>query len=227
MAKVLVVDAGLPGAMVGRSLMGGTLEVELLDAPARLLERAEEAICDLLVLCGMTAEEQAELVTGLHAHRRWRLVPVLYVSDPAAPGLAIPGTFRPEIDGLARGSCGSEEVERKIAAMAREGVGGTEPVIAGPFELDPVRMLLRVPGGEIELTGREVEIVAMLLGHANRTVTAAEIIERGWGGDADARSLQILRRHISNIRRKLQKTAAGRAVRTVRGTGYRFEVRAS
>ena len=43
--------------------------------------------------------------------------------------------------------------------------------------------------------------------------------------EADARYLQILRRHVSNIRRKLQRTAAARSVRTVRGSGYRFDVK--
>jgi DNA-binding response OmpR family regulator len=88
-----------------------------------------------------------------------------------------------------------------------------------------VRGRLRLAELEIELTERECEILAILLSQPNRTVAASEIIERGWGTDADARYLQILRRHVSNIRRKLQRTAAARSVKTVRGSGYRFDVK--
>lgn len=56
-------------------------------------------------------------------------------------------------------------------------------------------------------------------------MTAQEIIERGWGTEADARYLQILRRHVSNIRRKLHATEAARSVRTIRGSGYRFDIK--
>jgi DNA-binding response OmpR family regulator len=225
-ARVLIIDGELPGVLEGRSLLGPGLEAHLSVSAGHFLGRAEQETYDLLVLCGMPPEAQAGIAAAFHAHRRWRLVPVLYVSSPAAPGLAIPGTFRPEMDGVVRGRRSGLEVERKIRALARAGVADAEPVVAGPFELDPVRLRLRAPGGDIELTEREAEVVSHLLGHANRTVSAADIIERGWGLAVDGRSLQILRRHVSNIRRKLAEKGAGRAVRTVRGTGYRFDVRA-
>lgn len=112
-----------------------------------------------------------------------------------------------------------------MVELAREGIGDAELVIAGPYELDPLRGKLRLAELEVSLTEREAEILAILLGQPNRTVSAAEIIERGWGTEADSRYLQILRRHVSNIRRKLQRTTAARSVRTVRGAGYRFEVK--
>jgi len=227
MPRVLFIDGGLPPALEGRSLLGGGLEAWLTSDAAAALAAADREVYDLLVLSGMPAEVQAEVAAAFHAHRRWRLVPVLYVSDPAAPGLAIPGTFRPEMDGVVRGDRTSPQVERKVRELAREGVAGAEAVAAGPYELDPVRLRLHAPGGDIELTERECDVLSFLLGRANRTVTAAEIIERGWGLEVDERSLQILRRHISNIRRKLAAAGQRRAVRTVRGTGYRFDVPAS
>lgn len=226
MPRVLIIDGGLPDALAGRALLGPGLEAELSGDAGAWLARAGEQVFDLLVLCGMPAEEQAAIAAAFHEFRRWRFVPVLYVSDPAVPGLAIPGTYRPDIDGVTRGERTSDAVLHMIRRLAREGIGTAEAVAAGPYELDPVRHRLLGPGGEIALTEREAEVLALLLAQANRTVPAAEIIERGWGLEVDDRSLQILRRHVSNIRRKLAEKGAGRAVRTVRGTGYRFEVRA-
>jgi DNA-binding response OmpR family regulator len=199
--------------------------VEAVADPAAPLRDAANTTFDLLVLAGLTVDDQQAIVTAFHAHRRWRLVPVLYVADPASTGFAIPGSFRPEIDGIVRGVLHSATVEKKIVELAREGIGNADMVVAGPYELDPVRGKFRLAETEISLTDRESEILGILLSRPNRTVCASEIIERGWGSDVDSRYLQILRRHVSNIRRKLERTPAARSVRTVRGAGYRFDVK--
>ncbi|MGE5594615.1 MAG: winged helix-turn-helix domain-containing protein [Hyphomicrobiales bacterium] len=225
MPTVLAVAPGTPPALQGRHLLGDQLAVEVAASPEAILRDASARVFDLLVLAGMTVEQQQRFATAIQQERRWRLVPILYVMDPTKPGFAVPGCFRPEIDGLARGTLESPEVRRRMKELAREGTSGAELVIAGPFELDPIRGVLRLAELEIPLTERECEILAILLARPNRTVTASEIIERSWGVAADERHLQILRRHVSNIRRKLHSTAGARNVRTVRGSGYRFEVR--
>ncbi|MBK6319029.1 MAG: winged helix-turn-helix domain-containing protein [Dehalococcoidia bacterium] len=225
MPTVLAIVSGAPRALEGRSLMGDQLTVEIAAEAGPWIARAGEDVFDLLVLCGMSVDDQQAIVNGFHANRRWRLVPVLYVANDDSPGLAIPGTFRPEIDGIARGRLETPQVQKRIVELARDGIGSAELVVAGPFELDPLRGKLRLADLEVTLTEREAEILAILLAQPNRTVSSTEIIERGWGTEADARYLQILRRHVSNIRRKLQRTAAARSVRTVRGSGYRFDVK--
>lgn len=225
MPTVLAIAPGLSPSMEGRSLIDGRLTVELCNDPRAPLARAASHVYDLLVLADMGVDEQQRIASRFQQHRRWRLVPILYVQPDASRGISIPAGYRPEVDGLARGGIESAPVQRKIRAMAREGVSDAEMVVAGAFELDPIRCLLRLGASEVALTEREAEILAMLLAQPNRTVRASEIIERGWGMDADDRYLQILRRHVSNIRRKLEQTPAERSVRTVRGAGYRFDVR--
>jgi two-component system OmpR family response regulator len=196
------------------------------DADSALRDQAG-ASYDLLVLSGMSVDQQQELADAVHKVHRWRLVPILYVQSDDSAGLSIPGSYRPEVDSIVRGALASAQVQRRIRAMAREGVGDAELVIAGGYELDPIRSNLHMPDGEVSLTEREAEILAMLLSNSNRTVTADEIIERGWGVDADVRHLQILRRHVSNIRRKLDKTLAEQSLHTVRGSGYRFDTKSA
>ncbi len=225
MPNVLAIDPLTPRSLLGVSLLGDSLTMEIAASPDPYFERAALETYDLLVLAGLSVDEQQEIVSVFHTHRRWRLVPVLYVADPASPGLSIPGTFRPEIDGLVRGALNSPPVQKKMVELAREGVSGADMVVAGPYELDPIRGKLRLAELEISLTDREAEILAILLAHPNCTVSASEIIERGWGTEADPRYLQILRRHVSNIRRKLERTSAARSVCTVRGSGYRFDVK--
>ncbi|MCE7929516.1 MAG: hypothetical protein DYG91_13645 [Chloroflexi bacterium CFX7] len=223
--SVLILAPGVPQAIQGRNLLGERLTVEVTASVDSALAEADARVYDLLVLVGLGVDAQQATAQHFQQRRRWRLVPVLYVIEPGAPGLAVPGSYRPEMDGIVRGALGSAVVERRIRAMAREGIAEAEMVTAGPFELDPVRARLRLRDLEVALTERETEILAILLNHANRTVSAEEIIGRGWGAGADERYLQILRRHVSNIRRKLGDTPASRSVRTVRGAGYRFDTR--
>jgi len=225
--SVLAVAPGTSSALHGRHILGEDLTLEVSGRPEAVLQAASKYAHDLLVLSDMDVDEQHHFATTIQEERRWRLVPVLYVLDGSAPGFAIPGSFRPEIDGIARGALDSGEVQRRIRELAREGTSGAELVVVGRYELDPLRGRFRLGDVEVPLTEREAEIMAILLSRPNKTVTASEIIERSWGVSADARHLQILRRHISNIRRKLDLTSAADDVRTVRGSGYRFDVQAA
>ena len=225
MPNVLAIAPGTPPAIEGRTLLGERLTIALLADPERAVAEAAASVYDLLVLVGMTVDEQQDVVSRLQSHRRWRLVPVLYVLDEQGTGFSIPASYRPEMDGIVRGALDSVAVQRRIRALAREGVAEADLVVAGPFELDPIRGRLRYGEVEITFTDREAEILAILLARPNRTVSANEIIERGWGTDADSRYLQILRRHVSNIRRKLYATEAAQSVCTVRGSGYRFDLK--
>jgi DNA-binding response OmpR family regulator len=225
LATVLAIAPGTPPALEGRQVAGDGLQLEIAGSSAQALRCADDRVYDLLVLANMEVDEQNDIASRFQLNRRWRLVPVLFVLPDGRQGIAVPGGYRPEMDGLVRGSITSAPVLKRIQAMARDGAGAVEVVVAGAVELDPLRLKLRFHSIEIDLTEREAEVLAILLTHPNRTVTASEIIQRGWGVGADTRYLQILRRHVSNIRHKLEGTPAARAVHTVRGSGYRFDIR--
>ena len=224
MPTVLAIVSSTPHALEGRSLLAPTLIVERYASPAMSLLDAPNLLYDLLVLAGYPMDEQQAIAEAFREHRRWRVVPVLYVVDVAANGFVIPGAYRPELDGIVRGNFGDAAVDTRIRSMAREGIAQSSLLVAGPFELDTTRRRLSTGDTEVLLTDRETEIMGILLEKANRTVLASEIIERSWGGQSDERYMQILRRHVSNIRRKIDGVFIYPAdIRTVRGRGYRFE----
>lgn len=223
MPSVLALVPGTPPAVEGRTLSMPGITVAIRGSISALLA-GDAPAADLLVLAGMSVEQQQRAVTAVHEQRRWRLIPVLYVVPASVAGMPVPATFRPEMDGLVKGELGSPQVERKIRELAREGVAGTAPVSAGPLDLDPLRRRLRAGQAVIALTEREADVLAVLMARAGRVVPSTEIIEMGWGTPADARSLQNLRRHVSNIRHKLAGVLNPRALQTVRGAGYRLVV---
>lgn len=217
--SVLALVPGTPPSVEGRTLSIPGLDVEVRRS---LAPGQATPLADLVVLAGMTVDEQQRIASELHTERRWRLVPILYAIPAAVPGMPVPATFRPEIDGLVKGDLHSRQVEHKIRVLARDGVAGNAPVTAGVLELDPVRRKLRAGEAVVALTEREADLLAVLIARAGRTVSSTELIELGWGAPADARGLQNLRRHVSNLRRKLSRHVGPRALQTVRGAGYRL-----
>lgn len=227
MPSVLALVAETPAALEGRSVLGPGFQVTRLADPGQPLDNAESVAYDLLVLEGFSIDRQQQIAEAFQAHRRWRAVPVLYVVSSDTGGLVIPSCYRPELDGIVRGSIAESAVQARIRQLAREGAGIANVVVAGPFELDTYRGRLSCEDAALELTSREAEIMAMLMDRVESTVSAAEIIERSWGTPPDPRHLQILRRHVSNIRRKLESLSAGAELATERGLGYRFTHRSA
>src|SRR3990172_3865837 len=124
--NVLVIAPRTSRSLEGKHLAGERLTIEVCAGAERVLETAEHRVYDLLVLAQMSVDAQQELVAQFQQHRRWRLVPVLYVQDPDSPGLSVPASYRPEMDGLVRGEIESPGVQRRIVALARDGVAAAE-----------------------------------------------------------------------------------------------------
>jgi DNA-binding response OmpR family regulator len=92
----------------------------------------------------------------------------------------------------------------------------------GPVLLDLDRFVVAVNGRPVEATPSELEILHYLCRHPDRVVTAQELVQSLRGYAIDPRQApEILRPHISNLRRKLLAAATeADVVRTVRGVGY-------
>jgi two-component system response regulator MprA len=68
---------------------------------------------------------------------------------------------------------------------------------------------------QLELSGREADLLALLLRNARRVVTREQALAVVWQGDAHA---NVVDRYVSNLRRKLGDPPL---IQTVRGSGYR------
>lgn len=78
-------------------------------------------------------------------------------------------------------------------------------------------------GEELQLTGKEFELLAILIRQAGTAVSRDELMAEVWGGSAED-STKKLDMHISWLRRKLGDTVGNpRYIATVRGLGFRFE----
>ena len=96
------------------------------------------------------------------------------------------------------------------------------PYVHGKMLLDFSKRLLTIDGNEIHLTPIEYKIVAYLAQNSGKVVTYSAILSNVWGPYADDDN-RILRVHMANIRRKLEKDPAQPCyIFTEVGVGYRM-----
>ena len=72
------------------------------------------------------------------------------------------------------------------------------------------------------LSGKEFQVMEMLMQNANAIITAEQLITHIWGWDTSV-DTSVVWVHISNIRKKLDALSAPVAIKFVRGVGYILE----
>jgi DNA-binding response OmpR family regulator len=94
----------------------------------------------------------------------------------------------------------------------------------GVIEIDPLGRNVRLGGHPLELTGREFDLLLVLLSAGGAPVPHDEVLQRIWGrGYPNAR--QNLRRVVSSLRARIESHPDRPAlVLNVRGLGYRLVV---
>ena len=95
----------------------------------------------------------------------------------------------------------------------------TEIVVDG-FSLNPVKRLCRYGGLEVQLSGREVEVLAGLMTADGEVVAKQDLLRQVWGDqfEGDENIVEVYVRH---LRQKLQSFER-LVVTTVPGEGYQF-----
>ena len=161
----------------------------------------------------------------------------LRVERPNVPILML--TARGSEDDVLRGfQCGADDYVTKpfslaqllarVEALLRRTAGrAEEPIEAfevGGFAVDPERMTAVGKGGsEVELTRREIEMLALFAREPGRIVSRRVLLHEVWGMErADRIETRTVDMHIAKLRKKLGQ--ARDLIETVRGEGYRLAV---
>ena len=103
--------------------------------------------------------------------------------------------------------------------------GETATVQVGEIKLDADRHIVTFKGENIALPLKEFELLEFLMRNAGRVLTRIQIIDRIWGNDyvGDTKTLDV---HIKRLRSKLEADPANpELIQTVRGLGYKMELK--
>lgn len=118
----------------------------------------------------------------------------------------------------------AELLARVRALLRRRGDGeGAGELVAGPIRVDVAGHRAFLDDRELQLSGKEFDLLQLLVAHAGLVVSRDQLMRDVWDADPHAPS-KTLDMHISWLRRKLGDDAAQpRFITTVRGMGFRFE----
>jgi two-component system OmpR family response regulator len=114
-----------------------------------------------------------------------------------------------------------QELEARVRALTRRGMGGTSNTIKhGPLVYDQAGRVATIDGKMIELSARELGLLEVLLQRAGRLVSKDQLVERlcEWGEEVSNNAIEV---YIHRLRKKIEKGPV--RIATVRGLGYCLE----
>ncbi len=156
-------------------------------------------------------------------------VPILLLSARGEEGDRVRGLEIGADDYIAKPFSARELVARIKAALRRTKVQtpAHEPdsrIQMGDIAIDSKAMRAFRGDHKIDLTNREVAILAALYERRGQAVSRDELFDLAWGRDYMPNS-RALDQYVSALRKKIElDPAAPRIIRTVHGVGYRYDV---
>ena len=199
------------------------MEIRGFALPSAFRNAVAEAVPDVVLLDIMLPEEDGlSVLRWLRETPATKKLPIMMLSARSTEFDKVLGLDSGADDYLTK-PFGVMELLSRIRALMRrttEEGSSSEELLAGGITLNTARHMVTVHENEIILTGKEFDLLAMLMRNQGIVLSRERILESVWGYDyaGESRTVDV---HIRTLRAKLGD--AGNAVETVRGVGYRFQ----
>jgi two-component system response regulator QseB len=109
-----------------------------------------------------------------------------------------------------------DELAARMRALLRRDVAREDNLLRnGALSVDPVARSVLQNGKVVDVSSRELALLAALLERPGTALSKSQLEERlyGWGQEVESNAVEV---HVHNLRRKL----GAEAIRTIRGVGY-------
>ncbi len=215
--RVLVVDDDPPlRRMLERTLLAEGFDVTLASDGGAALVAAERTAPDVIVL-----DVAMPVLDGLAVCRRLRHkglpTPILMLTARDAIPDRVAGLEAGADDYLVKPFAVQELIAR-IRALTRRRIDAAVRLSYADVTLDLDTRIVSRGSRSIELTGREADLLELLLRDPGRTLTRDRAIDEIWRGAAEP---NVVDRYVTRLRRKLGEPPV---IRTVRGAGFSLRV---
>src|SRR5690606_34781840 len=124
---------------------------------------------------------------------------------------------------------GMRELLARIRALLRRSRpagssrDGAHTIVSGDLEIDTARREVRKNGEILRLKPKEYDLLQFFVQHPARVFSREQLLDEVWGFDfyGGPRTVDV---HVRWLRQKIEEDPAEpQRLRTVRGSGYRFE----
>lgn len=113
-----------------------------------------------------------------------------------------------------------DELICRVRAMLRRGNDYTPDVLRfGNLSLDPAGGVMDCDGGQVRLSGKELQVMELFMRSPKIVFPAERIMERVWGYESES-EINVVWVHISNLRKKLKAIGSRVTIDANRGLGY-------
>ena len=199
------------------------MEIRGFARPSAFRSAVAEAVPDVVLLDIMLPEKNGlSVLRWLRETPATKKLPIMMLSARSTEFDKVLGLDSGADDYLAKPFGVMELLSRIRALMRRSADGGIDEELleSNDISLNTARHMVTVHDSEIVLTGKEFDLLAMLMRNQGIVLSRDRILESVWGYDyaGESRTVDV---HIRTLRAKLGD--AGNAVETVRGVGYRFQ----
>jgi DNA-binding response OmpR family regulator len=222
-ARILVVeDEPDLRSLLDRSLEEAGYRVLLAEDGIEALEKATTESLDLVLLDLMLPHiDGIEVCRRLKRDARTARLPVIMLTARQEPVDRIVGLELGADDYVTKPFNLRELVLRVGAVLSRSrGERGRSAVVGDDgLKLDPMARVVIVDGREVQLTGREFDLLHFLVTHPNRVLSRAELLRQVWEYDFEGFD-RTVDAHVARLRRKLGRP--GDWIETAWGIGYSY-----
>ena len=113
-----------------------------------------------------------------------------------------------------------EELKMRIQALLKRAGKVNENTLSyGNVTVNLSTNSTLVEGKEVELLGKEFDLLVYFLQNQNVTLPKTQIFDRLWGFDSDT-TISVVEVYVSKIRKKLKGTDFAKNLQTLRSVGY-------
>jgi two-component system, OmpR family, response regulator MprA len=192
--------------------------VDVVEDGAAALTVARDHPPDLVVLDWMLPG-----LDGLEVCRRLRAggdVPILLLTARGGVPDKVAGLDSGADDYLVKPFSFDELLARVRALLRRRQAAGSPTALhVGRLNIDPAAREVSYDSHTVEVTGKEFDVLELLMRHPRQVVSRGQFYDRIWGYDFGGES-NILEVYIRYLRQKLERAGAAGMIQTVRGVGY-------
>jgi DNA-binding response OmpR family regulator len=211
-------------AFVARALRESGFVVDTAGDGDTGLALASAGAYDVLIL-----DVKLPGMNGFELLRRLRRggveVPALFLTAQGEVGSRIEGLELGADDYLAKPFALAELLARIRAVARRRQRQAKEGVVrVGDLVVDIERHYVERAGRRIQLTPKEFQLLEYLALNAGYVVSRSMIAEKIWGHGFESYS-NAIDVHVNNLRKKIDRSGAGKLIHTVKGLGYVLEER--